>query len=221
MRRLVIVLLMVFLAVNGSAVNAGSGLYKCEDPNGLIVYTDNPCTDGEELELPPIQTYSTPPIKNYSSGKNKENKDEETANYESLTIVTPKNDKTIISSAGTVNIGFELKPLLKTDKGHLFAISLDGKQQPAKGVVTRITLSNVDRGTHTAQVSVIDSKGNVQITSASVTFHLKRSTVYEGASADTSDPNLTDQGTLKSPKAPGAQQAPRAPVPMPRIPKAK
>lgn len=198
MRNLLVVCLLLMFAAPAAAK-----LYKCQDTEGNTVYTDEPCADGKELKLPPLHTYTpvkvppTFPAPDDSNGSTDGNAE----SYTSLTILSPKNDEVIYSNSGTITVGFQLAPALQTSEGHQFSIALDGKQLKSKGVTNQIKLQNVDRGTHSVQIFVIDKSNNILLSSPSVSFHLRKESVIT-----TPIPGSPE----KAPQVQGAPAAPRA-----------
>jgi hypothetical protein len=157
-------------------VPAMAQLYKCKDADGNIVYTDEPCVGGERLKLPPLPTY-TPgklPALTPSADKNDKEKDN---GYRSLEITSPEDDSVIRDNTGTVTISYTTKPALKSALGHKFAVAIDGTQLKTKGTTNQIRLSDIERGTHTIQIHVVDKKDKVLISSKPVTFHMKRHSI--------------------------------------------
>lgn len=195
MRKMIILCMLVVFTQPALAK-----LYKCTDADGSIIYTDEPCADGKELKLPPLYTY-TPAVVPPSFPK-VEGDDKNSASYESLSIIAPENDKQVYSTSGTVTVGYTLTPALKTSKGHQFAIALDGKQLKSKGVTNQIRLQNLDRGTHSVQIFVVDSKNSIIISSQTTTFHLRRESVIQ---------TPVPGSPAKAPQATPAPSAPRAP----------
>ncbi len=196
MRKVIILCMLVVFAQPVVAK-----LYKCKDADGNTAYTDEPCLDGKEIKLPPLHTY-TPAVATPSSPETIGGV-QVFKGYKSLSITEPKNDKAIISNTRAVTVSYQLKPALDTNRGHKYSIALDGKQLKAKGVTSQIKLQDVDRGSHTVQIFVLDRDSNILISSQTVTFHLRQSSVITNPEHET---------PFKTPQAqsiPPAQQAPR------------
>jgi hypothetical protein len=174
MRNLVILTVLSMLAMPTMAQ-----LYKCEDADGNIVYTDEPCADGKQLKLPPLQTYTPAKLPPAFPGTTREDKKDKkkAKGYTSLVITQPANDTVIRDNTGTVKISYTLKPALETARGHKFSIAVDGTQLKTKGTTSQIQLSDIDRGAHTIQIHVVDDKDKVLISSDLVTFHMKRHSI--------------------------------------------
>lgn len=148
-------------------------LYKCKDAEGNIVYTDEPCADGKQLKLPPLPTYTAPKLPASTGVVNKDNNNaEQLRGYVSLVITKPENDSVIRDNEGKATISYTLTPALKTVLGHKFAISVDGKQLKTRGTTSQIQLADLERGTHTVQIDVLDEEDKVVISSGPSSFHM-------------------------------------------------
>ena len=196
MRKVIVLCMLVMFAQPVLAK-----LYKCEDAEGNTIYTDKACADGKELKLPPLHTY-TPVVVPPSFPTQKDgNKGLDT--YESISIIEPKNDQVIYDNTGTVTVGIKLVPELKTLKDHKFSIALDGKQLKTRGVTNQIRLNNVDRGTHSVQVFVVDAANSILLSSNTITFHLKRESLISPIPRDPSRFAPTVPSAPAAPQAPG------------------
>jgi hypothetical protein len=170
--------LVILCALTMFVMPAMAQLYKCKDADGNIIYTDEPCTNGEELKLPPLPTYTParlpPAFPDTARGDKKDKKEQ---GYTSLVIRSPENDSVVRNNTGTVNITYTLKPALDKNRGHQFSIVLDGKQLKTKGTTSEVQLSDIDRGAHTIQIHVVDDQDKVLISSKPTTFHMKRHSI--------------------------------------------
>ena len=161
-------LLCLMLAVGTAQAQK---LYKYTLSDGKVVYSDRPppADQVEEVILEPLQTFSLPPVKPLP-GSSPAKKDQPDG-YEAFTLTSPSNDSTIRDNGGNVRVSVSLSPGLRD--GHSIEVSMDGKSI-GSGSSTSITLTEVDRGTHTVQAAVKDDGGKVIARSNSVVFHLKR-----------------------------------------------
>jgi hypothetical protein len=161
--------LCLMLAVG--AAQAGK-IYKYTLSNGNVVYSDKPPPpdQGEEVKLAPLQSFSLPPAPRLEESAAK--KDEpEAVGYEEFKVTSPSNDATIRDNGGNVRVSLSLTPGLRN--GHSIELMMDG-QSIGGGKSTSVTLTEVDRGTHTVQAAVKDNQGKEIARSNSVIFHLKR-----------------------------------------------
>lgn len=154
-------------------------IYKFVLPDGRITYSDKPPEEdpeAREVTLSPLQTYSPPPTPPLQRSAKPEKKGHE---YQSLEVTSPSNDATLRDNGGNVQISIALSPGLQP--GHSIDISMDGKSI-GSGNSTSVTLTNVDRGSHTVQAKVLDEDGKAVLSSNSVTFHLLRTAVRPSVS---------------------------------------
>ena len=163
-------LLCLMLAV--SAAQAGK-IYKYTLSNGDVVYTDKPpppADQGEAITLEPLQGFSLPrppPLEDSTAKK----QEPEPVGYKEFKVTSPSDDATIRDNGGNVRVSLTLTPGLRS--GHRIEVMMDG-QPIGSGSGTSITLTEVDRGTHTVQAAVKDSEGKEIARSNSVIFHLRR-----------------------------------------------
>jgi hypothetical protein len=185
----------ILISLLAITLPASAKLYKCQDAQGNIVYTDTPCEDGEELKLPPIPTYT--PRRVPTSGKVSTPKREKFA-YTLLEISKPAQEELIIENTGKLEIAINLEPSLRHLDGHRIVIALDGKQLKTKGTTTRVRLDNVNPGSHTVQAIIVDRGGAEVKKSGVVSFYMKRQSALR--------PQLTP-GPQRVPTPGGAQRA--------------
>ena len=84
---------------------------------------------------------------------------------------TPAEDQSIRDNGGNITIELALEPSL--DENHVIELFMDGSSL-GTGRTTTITMTNVDRGTHTIQASIRDQSGARVATTGAVTFSLLR-----------------------------------------------
>ena len=94
----------------------------------------------------------------------------EHSSYTKLSVSNPADGSAIRSNNGDVSISIVLEPSLRS--GHRILITMDGKEL-SNGLGQSVSLTNIDRGTHTVGASVIDSSSNA-IISGSSTFSILR-----------------------------------------------
>jgi len=167
--------LLVLLLTFGVTSPAFAAVYKSVDEEGNVIYSDQPRPGAERLKVPAVPTYTAAPLPP-SSAKAPAAK-AEPPTYTEAAIVQPSHDSTVRNNAGIVVISVLLEPALRTDLGHKIALSMDGNPLGEPGASMAIQLDNVDRGTHTLQISVVDDAGTVLASSEPTTFHMKRASI--------------------------------------------
>lgn len=163
------------LIVLAMSVNTNGQIYRSVDKHGNPVFSDVPTEGAEEIELTePTEVESLdvaplPPLATQS-----QDQADMPFKYESLVITAPEDDQAVRDNAGNVTITALIKPGLK--QGHTAVLYLDGKEHSTNQGLT-FALSQLDRGTHTARISIRDENGKLLISSKTVTFHLLRHSV--------------------------------------------
>jgi len=152
---------------------AGTKVYKWVMPDGSIQYSDRPQQEGaEQVELPPLQTFSPPPAPARSAaGSGGSDAAAQASGYERLEVVSPGPDEVVRDNGGTVRVRLALEPPLAS--GHTVEILLDGKPI-GSGRATSASVTSVDRGSHTVSAVIKDEQGNTVASAPSVSFHLKK-----------------------------------------------
>ncbi|WP_417349795.1 DUF4124 domain-containing protein [Ferrimonas sp.] len=88
----------------------------------------------------------------------------------SLAILSPEQDATVRSNQGKLTIRVAADPKPAAD--HSLQLLVDGQAHRLQG--HRLTLNNLDRGTHQLQAVVVDQQGALLAQSPAVTIHLHR-----------------------------------------------
>ena len=164
----------VFLGLIGLLLSLPvvAAVYMEKDADGNTVFTDRPSSEqARPVEISPTSTYSAPASASTSSSSQPAEADNQTQGYESLTISSPADDTPIRANDGSLEVSVDLSPGLKAN--HHFVLLIDGSPVDESQSPT-FSVQNVDRGTHTLQVQVVDDAGNEIISSDSVTFHMLR-----------------------------------------------
>lgn len=154
-------------------------IYRSVDADGNIVFSDvapRPDEHAEAVELPEPNRFDSDlapePSISLEDWQNAGADDEERAPpYQRLAVAEPANDATVRSNPGDVLVVAALQPEL--DPGHLLQLYVDGALHQS-GQRTSFQLTNVDRGTHTLELKIVDARGNTVIESDPSVFHLQR-----------------------------------------------
>jgi hypothetical protein len=162
--------LLVFLVLITCTVQAE--IYKSQNEQGEWVYSDKPSPTAERMKLPPLSTY-TPPALQSAPAQQEEPEDV----YKSMAFVEPENNATIRDNEGVVDVSVRIEPLLKSQQGHKIQYYLDETPYGAPGVVLKLTLKNVERGSHVLSARVLNAGGELVFSATPVTFHVHRESV--------------------------------------------
>lgn len=182
MNRILFVPLTILLGLNLPG-QAAAAIYKWVGPDGKIVYTDQPRPGAKEVELPKFASPPPAPAKPAAADKTAPDKKADATaepafpGYKKVALIKPLDDDTVRENNGAVEVALELDPAWDAKWGHKITVSLDGKNLPETYASPQFQLQDIDRGSHSLQVSIADAKGVTLSTSQSVTFHMKRQSV--------------------------------------------
>jgi len=169
--------LLGIIGLSFATSSMAEGVYKWEDEQGQMHYSDMPRDGATEIDIEPAQTFSGSAdarIARNDEGQTGEDADS-AGGYKSLKISSPSQEETIWNTGGAVTVRLSLSPALQT--GHSVRLYMDGQQLAnLPGRATSAKLSEVERGTHTLRAEVRDSSGNALIKAAPVTFFVKQQT---------------------------------------------
>lgn len=162
-----------FLAVTTTAAHAE--VYRHVDQYGNVTYSDEPIDGGETVDIKPVTTITLPkPETVKKSDELREIVKEEGAAYESVSFSYPENNQAFHSGGG--NVTFRLNSTPGLQAGHKYEVTLDG-QPIGQTSTSELTVENVYRGTHNANVHIVDEQG-VQVKSGNpITFTVHRPSV--------------------------------------------
>lgn len=183
-----LMLLVSALGLSQGAI-AADQIYKTVDAQGNVTFTDiAPKNAGDaqvqQVQVAPANSYETSAADRadptaWIVEDPTADADEDVAEfYRSARITSPTDDAGIRENAGNVTITAEVLPRLRP--GHQLRLLIDGTVEQ----VTRATsfqLTSMDRGTHVAQVDVVNADGRVLFSGQPSSFHLQRHSVLHGA----------------------------------------
>lgn len=183
MNRLIILLLLLWPFVGIAEV------YKWVDDEGRVHFGDRPSADTNATRLQGFESSSPPPVDETPAIEPAQEEPsgtpgvykfpeifgdgpaQQAASY-SIRITTPLQDATVRDNQGIIPVAFTTSPMPEDDFS--YQMYLDGMPWFQPFFSQQVYLSNVDRGTHTIQVRLMNSDGAVVGESNTVTFHLHR-----------------------------------------------
>jgi len=158
------------------ASGLSAAVYKSVDAQGNVVYTDQPAGDAKPVKLPPLSTVPAPSYKS-ATQSSADTHQPAADNYQKIRIISPTHDATLRDNTGAVPVNVVVEPELNSVAGHRYRYFLDGQAQGKPTKSGQISFANLDRGSHTVAVAVVDSVGHELIRSSSVQFFLHRQSV--------------------------------------------
>ena len=154
---------------------ASAEIYKSTDADGNVVFSDIPNPGAKKITLPPPTTYTPAPLPTSGTTASKP----VAAEYTGLRIIKPSAGETIRDNTGAVSIEIEVIPSLNVQAGHKLVVELDGKNLSSNENATQISVSNMERGAHTVKALIMNAAGQVQTSSESTTFYMKRESALQ------------------------------------------
>jgi len=164
----------VLLLICAVLASAHAEVYRWVDKSGTVIYSDQPHPNAELIDIDTVQSYSPVAIPEQSLSTGEEVQEEKEAPNYQVKIVSPENDVSIRDNAGTVTINVDVSPELDIERADLLTVKFDGQTLGEPQSNASFTLTNIERGTHTAQVSIVDKLSKTLQSSQVVTFHLQR-----------------------------------------------
>jgi hypothetical protein len=169
------VLLFTLMSALGTVAVAAT-VYKWVDENGVTHFSDQPHENAQKVELKAPQTYSAPKSAPSTPAQPARNPNPKPEPVYTSCVVTEPTDDQVYMNTSTVTAGVNVSPPVKP--GDTAVVTLDGQRVP--GVPAsggQFTISPVDRGTHSIQMTIQNSAGKTVCSSPSVTFHVNQPSV--------------------------------------------
>ncbi len=148
-----------------------AAIYQWQDAGGKTEYGDNPPPGviAEPVELRPLSTVG-PQAQPGETAAPAPGDAPGVTPYTRLTILSPSQGQTIRTDTGRIEIRVDLQPALQETAGHRLVAIVDGTRiQGAGSLVTFLA----GRGTHRAQVAVLDAEGNTLVRSGQISFDVR------------------------------------------------
>lgn len=143
------------------------------DAQGNRVFTDQPGPgNAKRVPLTPSNRMSANPGNAAPVVAEKPAASQPRQHYNMLRLLIPEPDATLRSSAGELIVSATSEPGLQ--RGHRYRLLLDGKPTGEPGPSPVFALSNIDRGTHSLSVEIIDEQGRTVERTANQPFHMLR-----------------------------------------------
>ncbi|MEH6493543.1 DUF4124 domain-containing protein [Halopseudomonas sp.] len=199
------------LLVSGISVNAAaSEVYTWTDEQGNRIYSDQPNPKSTKVDVGPTNSIEAPkPIPAFEEARaeREANQTPKSAGYRSLSITSPADDTAVRANDGNLSLTVSIDPPLRA--GSLLRAQVDGNLNPqaipGSGQPTAtLTLPNLDRGSHEVSAVIMDTKGQVLLSSEPITVHVQRTSLNQPGRVG--NPN-------QAPTAPAAPTAPNVPKP--------
>lgn len=168
-----LILIASVLALSAAPVVAE--IYRNVDAQGNVTYSDEPSRGAEAIEVQPVTTVTLPKLDDVAEAPGEPATLEQSPDtYQVVTFVAPRNDEAFHSGSGDVEFQVTSTPALKP--GHKYEVALDG-QPVGQSTSGNIMVRNVFRGTHQADVHIVNRDGARIQSGDSISFTIHRPTV--------------------------------------------
>ena len=168
--------ILLFLLILLAAPLLQAEIFKWVDDQGNVHFSDQNQEGSRPIELKPttvIETPAAPAPTAQPQQTGEQARQEAAVAYESVKIVQPNDDESIRSNGeGVINVMIEREPQLS--RGDSYRLTMNGDVIEPYLTSGVIPLENVDRGSHTLSVEIVDQSGNSLISSEEITFHVLR-----------------------------------------------
>lgn len=176
-------LILIAIAVTSQIGVAVAGIYSWTDESGNQMYGDTPPENvAATVIAPPKLTIlegfatrykdtSNPEFETSEGPLAKTNTSSEESIYTEIKVIAPKSGQAIRANDGDVSVALSLSPKLRS--GDQIVIALDGKEI-SRGSSRVANLTNLDRGDHSLEVSVVNRTAKTLVTSGVMTFTVLR-----------------------------------------------
>ena len=157
------------------ACSAQAAVYQWQDDKGKTQYGDNPPpgATAEPVTLPPISTVPAQGAQGEAVTPEAPG-DGAVQPYTRIAITSPSDGQAIRTDTGRVDIRVGLQPGLQEAAGHRLVAVVSGTRIQGSGAGVAIL---APRGSHTAQVAVLDAEGRTLARSGQVTFEIRPDTL--------------------------------------------
>jgi uncharacterized protein DUF4124 len=165
--------LILLSALSGTAAIAAPA-WTWVDANGTVHYSDRPVPGARQVELAGAQGFGG----NQAGRASRPGAAPATtpgAAYQAVEVVSPADQETLWNIGTMLPVQVRFQPALQA--GHRYDLLFDGQRRNLNTANTRVTLSDVFRGTHTLEVVVLDSTGAELMRSPTRTFHVQQTSV--------------------------------------------
>ncbi|KPU60329.1 hypothetical protein AN403_4518 [Pseudomonas fluorescens] len=160
------------------ALSASAQVFTYIDPQGNRVFTDQPKPgNARRVPLTKSNRIAADPTRAAPLIAQSSPEAQVAFHYDALRILVPEPDATIRSNAGEVIVSATNEPGLQP--GHRYRLLLDGEPTADPGLSPVFPLSNIDRGSHTLSVEILDEQGRIVERTASQPFHMQRTSLAQ------------------------------------------
>ncbi|ACO80698.1 hypothetical protein AvCA_45880 [Azotobacter vinelandii CA] len=156
------------------AFPATAGIYSQLDEQGNRVFTNRPLDGASAIHLSPTNSMPAPATAEPAPGKPSDRTKK--PGYRWLRILAPEPDATV-RDAGALTVTAVSEPGLHP--GHRYRLRLDDTPVGPGGSGPVFSLDNLERGTHSLAVDILDAEGRLLESSPEQAVHVKRPSLIQ------------------------------------------
>ncbi|MCG2633461.1 MAG: hypothetical protein J4A00_00855 [Gammaproteobacteria bacterium] len=161
-----------------AAEDSGYRVYRQVGPDGTVIFSGDAGPGAEQIIVQEPMTYTAPKPTSATSEVVDEESEAEAGDgaetgtvYSALRVLSPQPEEAVRANNGDVRVSVSLQPVLRPDDRIQYL--LDGQVVLAGGS-SQVVLPNLDRGAHSIAAAVVNSRGEVLISSGVVRFFVLR-----------------------------------------------
>ncbi|MCE0559059.1 MULTISPECIES: DUF4124 domain-containing protein [unclassified Motilimonas] len=152
--------------------NETDTVYRWVDKDGVTHYSDKKVNGAEKVRINISPSHKIPaPPTSITSAKPLPVAAKSNTKYQA-SITSPEHDSTIIDNTGNISVVTNVTPAF--EDGQTLQLLIDGTPVGEKHQSTTLLATNIDRGSHSLQVQLIDKNGKIIASSEIITVHLRR-----------------------------------------------
>ena len=159
-----------------ACATASAEIFRRVGPDGQVYFSDQPSPGAERIEVQPASSVSLPPVPEQTDEAvaTLDQDEPEAFVYTGFTITSPTPEEGVRANDGNVTIQLSLQPPLQPE--HSIVMSVDGEDGEAMKNATSllIGLSNLSRGRHTVDATVLNRAGEPMVRTQPVSFFVLR-----------------------------------------------
>lgn len=215
-------LVMVVLTCMAMLVQA-QGVYVTQGEHGPV-FSDKPQAGAKEVTLRPLSVIEAPRETSAAASKaavpsparsDSQRSPQGGAAYQSLAILSPENESSVIINTGAIDVRLTADPSLQLGEGHAFAVSVNGRDVGQRYTASEFIIPPEFWGGNPPinqfaqlDVSIVEASGRVLIRATPVRFLMRYTTVLN-------NPNYHHSLTVIRPSVPMIPLRPAVPVTSP------
>ncbi len=176
-------------------------IYRVENPDGTVTYTDRPQkgANSTRLKIETVNQYQ--PARVPYDGADADRAPLASPGYNGITVTSPAQEASFHSNEGNVPLTFTIEPSLRA--GDSVRVMVDGSARAlGVGADGLGQLAGLERGAHTLVVEVLDANRKTLLASAPVTFFVHKTSVLLGPNARANGPARRPGGAVLRPPPP-------------------